>query len=100
MNIKFVIYTLILINCVSFALMGIDKKKSIKNSYRISERTLMISGIIFGGIGLYFGMRLFRHKTQKSLFKYSAPILLLFQSVLFLLFIKNFVSSNGIISIF
>jgi uncharacterized membrane protein YsdA (DUF1294 family) len=53
----------------------IDKKRAIKHQYRISERTLWITAILFGALGLFIGMKNFRHKTKHALFKYGLPIL-------------------------
>ncbi|UTI44733.1 DUF1294 domain-containing protein [Niallia sp. RD1] len=55
--------------------MMIDKKRAIKHQYRISERTLWITAILFGALGLFIGMKNFRHKTKHALFKYGLPIL-------------------------
>lgn len=55
--------------------MMIDKKRAIKHQYRISERTLWITAILFGALGLFIGMKNFRHKTKHASFKYGLPIL-------------------------
>jgi len=55
--------------------MMIDKKRAIKHQYRISERTLWIIAILFGALGLFIGMKNFRHKTKHASFKYGLPIL-------------------------
>lgn len=70
---SFFIY-LILINIVSFILMGWDKYCAIKNKWRIPEKTLLGLSIIGGGIGIYLGMKTFRHKTQKPIFQIIVPI--------------------------
>ncbi|WP_217279756.1 DUF1294 domain-containing protein [Bacillus sp. PK3-056] len=57
--------------------MGIDKKRAIKHQYRISERTLWITAILFGAFGLFIGMQKFRHKTKHASFKYGLPLLTL-----------------------
>ena len=80
--------------------MGVDKLKAIKNKYRISEFNLLMSAVFFGSLGFFLGMRLFRHKTKKTIFILSAPILLTLQSILLLLLLKNNISFEGIINIF
>lgn len=55
--------------------MMIDKKRAIKHQYRISERTLWTIAIFFGALGLYIGMKNFRHKTKHTSFKYGLPFL-------------------------
>lgn len=62
----------IALNAASFALYGLDKHKAKKDKWRISEQSLLIASL-FGPIGAWLGMTQFRHKTQKSIFKYSVP---------------------------
>lgn len=47
----------------------LDKKKSIKNKYRIKEKTLLTLSLIGGCFGSLTGMYLFHHKTRKIKFK-------------------------------
>ena len=70
-------YYLIIINIITFIIYGIDKYKSIKHKYRISENTLIILPILGGPIGALFGMITFHHKTKKKKFIILIPILLL-----------------------
>ena len=42
-----------------------DKRKAVKQDWRVSEITLFILGFIGGVIGILGGMFKFRHKTQK-----------------------------------
>ena len=71
------IYYLIIINIISFIIYGIDKYKSIKHKYRISENTLISLSIIGGVFGSILGMIIFHHKTKKIRFKISIPIILI-----------------------
>ena len=64
---------LVFINLLGYLLMMVDKKRAIKHQYRISERTLWITAILFGAFGLYIGMKNFRHKTKHTSFKYGLP---------------------------
>ena len=68
---------LIIINIISFLLFGIDKKRSIKKEYRISEYTLISISFLGGAIGSILGMIIFHHKTKKSKFIILIPIALL-----------------------
>ena len=61
-----------------FFLYGIDKWKASRNKWRISEKTLVLSAFLFGGIGAFFGMKLFRHKTKRTKFKVLLPVAILF----------------------
>lgn len=72
----------IIVNIISFSLMGIDKKRARKAEYRISEKTLWTWAIIGGGTGAFIGMRHFRHKTKHFTFKWGLPVLMVFQIVL------------------
>ena len=75
---------LILANLLSFALFGIDKNKAKKGSWRISERTLIASAILFGSFGTWIGMKVFHHKTRKPLFAWGVPLLCILQLALIL----------------
>jgi uncharacterized membrane protein YsdA (DUF1294 family) len=68
---------LILWNFIVFIMFGIDKRKARRSKWRISESALLLSAALMGGIGALFGMRVFRHKTQKLKFKLGVPLLLL-----------------------
>ena len=70
-------YYLLIINIITFIIYGIDKYKSIKHKYRISEATLIILAILGGAIGAFLGMITFHHKTQKKKFIILIPIILL-----------------------
>lgn len=55
-------------NTIVFSLYGIDKWKAVHKQYRISERTLLLSTLICGGLGSLLGMVVFHHKTRKKRF--------------------------------
>ena len=71
----FLIY-LLLINALGSFLMLADKHKARKNLWRIPERVLMGTAILGGSLGVFIGMRLFRHKTQHPKFSIGVPIIL------------------------
>ena len=71
-------------NLIGFALMGIDKYRAKKRSFRIPEATLFIVAIIGGSIGSIIGMYAFRHKTRHWYFVYGMPFILLLQIILFI----------------
>jgi len=68
-----VIYYL-LITIVTFAAYGIDKRKAIKNQWRIPERALISLAFLGGFLGAIAGMSIFRHKTKKLKFRILVPI--------------------------
>lgn len=78
-----VIYFFI-INIVGFAVMGIDKKRAIKQNWRIPEATLFLVALIGGSLGTTIGMRFFHHKTRHWYFVYGMPAILILQVIIFL----------------
>lgn len=82
---------LIIINILSFILYGIDKLKAIKKKERISEKALILIGILGGSIGSLIGMNLFRHKTKKLKFKVLVPIFFVVK-VLILYYLYKYVT--------
>ena len=76
------LYYLIVINILTFAVYGIDKWKAKQDSWRISEATLLMLAVIGGTIGALLGMQVWRHKTMHKKFKYGLPLILLAQIAL------------------
>jgi len=76
------IYYLITINIITFIIYGIDKYKSIKHKYRISENTLIILALIGGALGAFLGMISFHHKTKKKKFIIIPIIMLIWVYIL------------------
>ena len=65
---------IILWNVLVFFVYGLDKMLARMDRYRISEKTLLSMTFLLGGIGALFGMEVFRHKTKKPKFRFSAYI--------------------------
>jgi uncharacterized membrane protein YsdA (DUF1294 family) len=63
-----ILLVLMTLNIYSFIIVAIDKKKSIKNTYRIPEKKLLQSAMTFGSLGFLLAMYIFRHKTRKFKF--------------------------------
>ena len=76
-----IIAYVIMMNLVSFALMGIDKYKAKKKTWRIPEATLFLFAIFGGSLGSTLGMFVFRHKTRHWYFRYGLPLILIVQLV-------------------
>lgn len=78
------------INILSLVLMAQDKFSARTNrsgEQRTPEGQLFFLAILGGALGIYLGMFLFRHKTQKVYFFVGMPLLLAQQlSLLFFLF--------------
>jgi len=66
-----------IINLFAIFLMKYDKVKAINNQYRVSEKTLFLIALILGGIGIYIGMYLFRHKTKHVKFTVGIPLIII-----------------------
>ena len=81
-TILIVMGVVIVMNVVSFALMGIDKRRAQRGAWRISEKVLFLATACFGGLGGVMGMRLFHHKTKHWYFRVFFPVLLVSQIVL------------------
>lgn len=71
---------LALTNLYAFILMGIDKRKAIKDVRRISEKALLTACGLFAAPGGLLGMHVFRHKTRKLKFKLGVPLMLIAQA--------------------
>ena len=61
-------------NIVVFFMYGTDKLYAKNKTRRIKESTLIICAFLFGSVGALTGMRIFRHKTQKTKFKILIPV--------------------------
>ncbi len=72
---------LAMVNLVGFTLMGVDKRKAIKHSWRISEATLFLIALIGGSVGSFIGMHVFRHKTKHWYFVWGMPIIMIIQII-------------------
>ncbi len=76
------LYSLIVLNIVTFLVYGIDKWKAKQGSWRISEATLLILAVIGGSIGALIGMKVWHHKTMHKKFRYGLPLILIIQIIL------------------
>lgn len=77
------IYILIL-SVVAFFAYGLDKRKAIKNKWRIPEKFLLGICLLGGFVGGFAGMQVFRHKTKHWYFHAVVIIsLLLWGFILF-----------------
>lgn len=84
----FFIYYLIVINFIGLILVLNDKRRAIKNKWRIKESTLLMVAILGGSIGVQCGMNFFHHKTRKFKFKYGVPLVIVIQLLLLYLYLK------------
>jgi hypothetical protein len=75
-SLKVFAVVLLIWNGYVFMAMGRDKRRAKRHQWRIPEANLLIMGAALGGIGLYTGMKYFRHKTSHAKFLIGAPLLI------------------------
>lgn len=85
---KIIWLAIIVMNLLSFALMGIDKHRAKAGKWRIKEATLFLVTGLFGGLGGTLGMFAFRHKTKHWYFKLGFPALLVVQIIIVAIVVK------------
>ncbi len=83
-KLRLFIYTIIiayvlLINLMGFAMMGVDKRKAVRKSWRVPEFNLFLVAALGGSIGALVGMFVFRHKTKHLSFMIGIPLILILQ---------------------
>ncbi len=61
-------------NLIAFLVCGFDKQRAKRGGRRVPERVLWLLTICFGAMGMFIGMRLFHHKTQKPAFFIGVPM--------------------------
>jgi len=71
-----IVVYMLLMSLSLFVLMGVDKKRAVRNEWRIRERTLFFVALLGGALGGVAGMRVFRHKTKHASFAVGMPLLL------------------------
>jgi len=76
-----------IVNLAAFIMYGVDKRRAIKEEWRISEASLLTVSF-FGAVGALAGMKAFRHKTQKRKFKVVYLFLIINLIVVVYLLIK------------
>lgn len=81
-----VIFYILIINLISSLLTVIDKRKAVRNKWRITEGALLLAGFQGGAFGEYVTMKKIRHKTRHKKFMIGLP-LILFLHVILIIFI-------------
>ena len=79
---KILLFYLLAVNIITFLLFGIDKRRAVKEKWRVSEKCLLVCALLGGSIGAIYGMKAFHHKTQKPKFKFGVPIFLVLHIIL------------------
>ena len=65
---------LVVINLIAFVLYGIDKKRAMRNEHRIRESVLLWIARLGGAVGSWLGIKIFRHKTKHTKFRFIVPL--------------------------
>ena len=73
---------IVLMNITAVCLTVYDKKAARKHKNRIPERTLMLTAVFGGSVGVYLTMLIIRHKTKHQKFMAGLPLIILAQAVL------------------
>jgi uncharacterized membrane protein YsdA (DUF1294 family) len=63
--------------------MGIDKRKSQKHKWRISEMQIFATALIGGALGVKWGMDFFHHKTKHTKFVIGIPLMLALNIIIY-----------------
>ncbi len=74
---------LILVNLISFILMGTDKKLAAGNMRRVPEKIFFSLALFGGGLGVCLGMKRFRHKTKHPKFYIGIPLIVFVEAAVF-----------------
>lgn len=68
------IVVLVIWNLFVFILYAADKVKAKQGRWRIPEKSLITTALLFGGVGALAGMQALHHKTRHTKFKVLVPI--------------------------
>jgi uncharacterized membrane protein YsdA (DUF1294 family) len=84
-----IIYVIV-INLVTFFMMGYDKKQAQRTKWRVPEKRLFLLAAIGGAVGGWLGMRAWRHKTQHASFAVGFPLLMVLNAICIFWCIRTF----------
>lgn len=87
---KIFLFYLIVINIITLLTFLVDKLKAKKDSWRISENTLLLLSILGGSSGALLGMVLLRHKINKIKFTIAIPITFIIHKILEVFIFNHF----------
>ncbi len=87
--IKLILTIILLINIYTFFIYGVDKRKSIRGLWRISEKRLMFLSLL-APIGAMLGMKFFHHKTMNKKFLIGISIFLLMHVLIVIKIVLSF----------
>jgi len=73
--VKIVVVYLLIVNIVAYFVMRHDKRLARQRGRRVPEKTLFGYAAFGGAMGIWLGMRVFRHKTKHISFLLGIPAL-------------------------
>ena len=79
----------VVLNLFAFFLMYYDKRQAKNHQVRIPEKMMVGLAVIGGSAGIWFGMKVFRHKTKHILFSFGIPLIISLQVAALLYFIQR-----------
>lgn len=82
-----IIIYLVIINIISAYVTLADKKRAVRNKWRISERTLILLALFGGAFSEYITMRKIHHKSKHKKFMIGLPLILFAHIILIILLI-------------
>lgn len=77
---------ILIINFIGYIMVWFDKRRAKRDGWRIPEKRFFKLAFLGGAIGIYWGMKRFRHKTKHNKFVYGIPLLIFVNIGLFLAF--------------
>ena len=83
---------LLYISLIAFTLYAYDKYqsfKSTKNIQRVSEKKLLFTTLLGGTVGSILAMMIFRHKIKKVSFIIKFSVVVIIQTIVTFLYIKQ-----------
>lgn len=72
---KYLLVLMAVMSAFLFVMMGLDKRRARRGSWRIPEKTLFVFAALGGAIGGTAGMFVFHHKTKHRTFRLLFPLL-------------------------
>jgi len=88
--IKYVLLYFVLVSLVAIIVTVSDKIRAKRNGWRTPESTLLIISALGGSVAMYLTMLSVRHKTKHIKFMLGIPIIILFQAVVVVFLLRNF----------
>ncbi|MDQ6421608.1 DUF1294 domain-containing protein [Paenibacillus sp. LHD-117] len=94
--IVWIIALLIVLNGFTFLLMGWDKRRAKqRGKRRVPEKRFFLLGAVGGALGVWYGMKAWRHKTQHRAFTVGIPYLIAVNLIVYLVLI-GFIGMNAV----